>query len=125
MQVTLNIFRFDHRIGGGGGAGPDTLRVAGFFAFDPPDLTTPDQSADFSSQSQSFETQTYNLTDFTFASPATVRFYGWNGGDGASTFSLDNIQFQGSVSAVPEPRFYAVAAGLGLATFAFARRRRA
>lgn len=125
-QVTYNQFVFDHRIGGGGGLGPNTLRINAYEGLNPPIGATPVRTADFSSQSQSFEPLSYPSINLTTAQPLTVRFYGWNAGDGAAVFDLDNVGFPLggiTVSPIPEPSFYATVAGLGLVGFAAVRRR--
>ncbi len=46
------------------------------------------------------------------ASSITLRFYGWNAEASGGTFSIDNVTFTGSVTAIPEPSTYAALAGL-------------
>jgi hypothetical protein len=120
FQVTVAKFEFDHRIGG---TGPDNMRVAAFLGLGVPDNATPFDSHNFVSSSLSFTQELFDMNNFMTTSPFTIRFYGWNaGGTGGSTFFLDNVQFEGSISAVPEPREYGVIAGVGLALFAAIRR---
>jgi hypothetical protein len=118
-QVTISKFEFDHRIGGNG---PDNMRVAAFAGVNVPQNATPFDSHDFVSLSQTFTREVFDMNNYTSSSPVTIRFYGWNaGGVGGSTFFLDNVQFEGSITAVPEPATSLLLTGIGLAAFATAR----
>lgn len=57
------------------------------------------------------------------ASAVTFRFYGWNAEANTGTFSIDNVNFIGSVTAVPEPSMLTLAS-LGGAAFFFLVRRK-
>lgn len=46
--------------------------------------------------------------------PVTFRFYGWNAEGTGGTFSIDNVVYAGTLTAVPEPGPLALVAGFGL-----------
>jgi hypothetical protein len=75
------------------------------------DATTTAQNGSLVALSPAFDT---------LLSPVTFRFYGWNAEGDGGTFSIDNVAFSGSVTAVPEPS--AAAIGLLAAVGLFARR---
>jgi hypothetical protein len=79
-------------------------------SFSPPSSTT----------SSSF---TFDFTDVLGASQAEFRFFGFSASSAAGTQRYDNVAAYGELSAVPEPREYAMVAGIGLLCFAAYRRR--
>ena len=99
------------------------MRVAAFNGVNVPQNATPFDSHDFVSASLEFTQEVFDMNNYTTSDPITIRFYGWNAGGsaGSSTFFLDNVQFEGSVTPVPEPEGYEFLTGVGLAAFAMAR----
>ncbi|HEY4415601.1 MAG TPA: PEP-CTERM sorting domain-containing protein [Verrucomicrobiae bacterium] len=57
--------------------------------------------------------------------PVTLRFYGWNAEGSGGTFSIDNVNFVGNLTAVPtpEPSTLAMAALGGIALVSMLRRK--
>ena len=57
-------------------------------------------------------------------SATTFRFYGWNAEASSGTFSIDNVNFSGSVTAVPEPATLTLATLGGVACLLMMHRKR-
>jgi hypothetical protein len=56
--------------------------------------------------------------------PVSFRIYAFGSEQSGGTFTVDNVAFNGAITAVPEPEEYAAVFGSGLALYGFWRRRR-
>ncbi|MGC3959852.1 MAG: PEP-CTERM sorting domain-containing protein [Verrucomicrobiota bacterium] len=79
---------------------------------------------DANSNAQNGSLVTLNSSYDLLSAPVTFRFYGWNAEGGGGTFSIDNVTFNGSVTAVPEPSAMAIVGGFGMLGLFMAARRR-
>lgn len=76
------------------------------------------------SSAQNGSLVTLNSSYDLLSTPVTFRFYGWNAEGSGGTFSIDNVTFNGSVAAVPEPSVAAIVGGFGLLGLFMAARQR-
>jgi trimeric autotransporter adhesin len=84
------------------------LSVVGGDIFQVADTATTAQNGSLLSLSGSF---------LELEAPVTFRFYAWNAEASGGTFSIDNVTFTGTATAIPEPSTYALI--MGVLTFGF------